>query len=87
MTIASLRIWITRSLWAGAAGLFLLAVAGTLWGALGALGDGGGAAVARGITLGTFIAWGADLVALLVLVALAQLTGGGAATTCSGPPA
>ena len=74
MSPATLRAWIVRCLGVGAALLVPLAVAGVLWGALAALGDSGGARVAKGITLGAFLCWGVDLVALVVLLALAQMT-------------
>jgi hypothetical protein len=57
------------------AGLTLAAlVALILWAALGALGDSAGAAVARGVSWGLVIAWGANLVVLVVLLALAELS-------------
>ena len=65
---------IARALQTGAALTLATLVALTLWLALRALGDASGAAVARGVTWGFGIAWTVNLVALVVLLALAELS-------------
>jgi threonine/homoserine efflux transporter RhtA len=67
------RNLIVRSL-QGLAGLTLaLAVAAILWAGLAALGDRAGEAVARGAAWGLAVCWAANLVVLVVLVALAEV--------------
>jgi hypothetical protein len=65
---------IARALQTGAALTLATLVALTLWAALGSLGDAAGAAVARGVTWGLGIAWTVNLVGLVVLLALAELS-------------
>ena len=68
------RLVIVRALQLGAALTFALIVAAILWAALEALGDPSGAAVTRGITSGLAVCWAADLVVLVVLLALIEVT-------------
>lgn len=70
------RPYLKRCLRAGAFLLIGLAVAGSLWGLLAALGDASGARVAKGISLGLAICLVLDFAALVVLVAVGQVNSG-----------
>ena len=66
--------YITVSLWVGAGLLVVLAVAGTLWVMLAALGDDAGAQACLGTGLVVAVCFVLDLVTLVVLLAIAQLS-------------
>lgn len=68
------RPYLTRCLRAGAFLLIGLAVAGSLWGLLAVMGDSSGARVAKGISLGLAICLAFDLAALVVLIAIGQVS-------------
>lgn len=70
------RPYLKRCLRAGAFLLIGLAVAASLWGLLGALGDASGARVAKGISLGLAICLLLDFAVLIVLVAIGQVNSG-----------
>lgn len=55
--------------------LVVLVVAGILWALLAALEDPTGAAGAKGVALVAAVCWGLNFVALVVLLALAQVSG------------
>lgn len=68
--------YLVGSLWAGALLLVVLLVSVTLWLGLNALGDPAGGQVFAAIAVVTAICWGLNFVALVVLLALAQLSAG-----------
>jgi hypothetical protein len=68
--------YIVGCLWAGALLLVVLLVSLTLWVGLHALGDPAGGHVFAAIAVVTAACWGLNFVALVVLLALAQLSAG-----------
>jgi hypothetical protein len=54
--------------------LLVLAVAAALWGILAAMGDAAGAQGAKGVFLAALVCWALNFVALVVFLALAQLS-------------
>jgi hypothetical protein len=68
-----LRRLILLALGSGAALLLVTAVAGSLWAILELAGDASGAAGTKGVMLVALVLWGLDFVALVVLLALAEV--------------
>lgn len=73
----NIRRYIAGSLWAGAIVTLVLLVAAALWGLLTAAGDHAGGQGAKGVTLVALTFWVLNFIALVVLVALAQIGVGG----------
>jgi len=67
------RPYLLRSLWTGAVLVVLFLVVLFVWLALSSLGDSAGAEAAKAITLALAICLGFDLLAIIVLLALAEL--------------
>jgi hypothetical protein len=70
----TIRKLIAGSLWTGFFLFLLLVVCGALWGILAAVGDAEIARVARGIAVIALVCGLLNFVAMVVLVALAQVT-------------
>ena len=66
---SSIQRWIWRGLIAGGCLVFILSVAAALWGILALVGDGAGAAGARGVTLAAALCAAFDVGALVALLA------------------
>jgi hypothetical protein len=73
------RPYIAWSLRAGSVLLLVVIVSGLLWFFLGTMGDHSGAGGFGAVTLVALVCWGLDFVALVVLLALAELS---ASTGC-----
>jgi hypothetical protein len=69
-----LQSYLRGCLWAGGLLIVVLLVAGTLWLALAAAGDQAGSQGAKGVALVAIVCLVLDLGALVVLLALAELT-------------
>jgi hypothetical protein len=68
-----LRPYIRGTLWAGGLLLIALLVSGALWLILGSVGDQGGSEGAKGVALVAIVGLVIDVLALNVLLALAEL--------------
>jgi hypothetical protein len=69
-----LRPYIRRTLWAGGLLTLGLAVSGALWLILGAAGDVSGSQGAKGVAFVALVGLTLDVLSLVVLLALAELT-------------
>jgi hypothetical protein len=70
----NVRPYLRGSLWAGALLLVILLVAGLLWLALAVLGDQPGSQGAKGVTLVATFCLVLDLIGMVVLLAVAELS-------------
>jgi hypothetical protein len=69
-----LRPYIRGTLWAGGLLLIALTIAGSLWLILGFAGDAAGSQAAKGVALVTLVGFVLDVLTLIVLLAVAELT-------------
>lgn len=69
----NLRPYLIRALWFGAVLVVLFLVMLFVWLALSSLGDANGAGAAKAITVALAICLGFDVIALVVLLSLAEL--------------
>jgi hypothetical protein len=67
--------WICRGLVTGGCLVFVLAVSAALWGILSLVGDGAGAAGARGVTITAAFLAAFDVAALVALLAWDRVSG------------
>jgi hypothetical protein len=70
----NLRPYIRGTLWAGGLLVLALAIAGTLWLVLGAAGDQGGSQGAKGVAFFAVVGLMLDVLTLIVLLALTELS-------------
>ena len=71
-----LRPYIRGTLWAGGLLLIGLVIAGSLWLILGFAGDATGSQAAKGVALIAIVGFVLDVLTLIVLLAMAELTRG-----------